>query len=108
MLGAEEGEVIKSLASHFRLGHVDTGVSMYMSGKGLPSGWAPGQFEVNGKKDESEQGATWFIDEFKPHPEMKAGRESASKGKEIKSMNFFKKFFELVGDSCGYILHCSL
>ncbi|EOR01782.1 Dolichyl-phosphate-mannose--protein mannosyltransferase 4 [Wallemia ichthyophaga EXF-994] len=96
VLGAQEGEVVKSLASHFKLVHVDTGVSMFMSGKGLPSGWAPGKFEVNGKKDESEQGATWYIDEFEAHPEMKAeSRQSGSTGKRVKSMSFFKKFFEL-------------
>lgn len=106
VLGAQEGEVVKSLASHFKLVHVDTGVSMFMSGKGLPSGWAPGKFEVNGKKDESEQGATWYIDEFEAHPEMKAeSRQSGSTGKRVKSMSFFKKFFELVGVS---YLHVAL
>ncbi|TIB73487.1 hypothetical protein E3Q18_03186 [Wallemia mellicola] len=95
VLGAEEGDEIRSLASHFKLVHVDTGVSMYMSGKALPSTWAPGQFEVNGKKDQSEQGASWFIDEFNPHPDMKVERKGVTDNKQVKTMNFFKKFFEL-------------
>ena len=95
VLGASDGEEMKSLASHFRLVHVDTSVSMYMSGKTLPS-WGFNRLEVNGKKDNTDQGATWYVDEILQHPDDKSDRTSKEESRQVKSMNFFKKFFELV------------
>ncbi|KAI0794053.1 O-mannosyltransferase [Fomes fomentarius] len=91
-----EGEAWKSKSGHFRLIHVPTKVAMWTHPKQLPD-WAYKQQEINGNKNVNDKTAIWFVDTIvadESGEDMK-GRTGDVAPKEPKSLNFFKKFFEL-------------
>ncbi|KAI0050961.1 glycosyltransferase family 39 protein [Auriscalpium vulgare] len=94
--GAHEGEALKTKSGHLRLVHAPTKVSLWTHREQLPD-WAFKQQEVNGEKNPSDKGATWYVDEIisAEDGEDFLNRTSASTNKDPKPMNFFKKFAEL-------------
>ncbi|KAI0731331.1 O-mannosyltransferase [Earliella scabrosa] len=91
-----EGEAWKSKSGHFRLIHVPTKVAMWTHPKQLPD-WAYKQQEINGNKNVNDKTAVWFVDTIVADEtgEDLKDRTGDMPAKEPKSMNFFKKFFEL-------------
>ncbi|KAH8833013.1 glycosyltransferase family 39 protein [Flagelloscypha sp. PMI_526] len=92
----ESSEGWKTKSGHFRLIHVPTRVSLWTRTQQLPE-WAFKQQDINGNKNPSEKSAIWFADEVieDADPRDILHRTGGGKGREPKSMNFFKKFAEL-------------
>lgn len=63
ILKAHPGQAWKTKASHFRLVHVPTKVSIWTHVKALPD-WAFKQQEINGNKNSEERTAVWVVDEI--------------------------------------------
>ncbi|EIM86638.1 glycosyltransferase family 39 protein [Stereum hirsutum FP-91666 SS1] len=93
---AHEGEAWKTKGGHFRLVHVPTKVALWTHREQLPD-WAFKQQEINGDKKPTEKTAIWYVDEIAEPAEGEEllDRTADIQVKEPKSMNFFKKFFEL-------------
>ncbi|KAG8928634.1 hypothetical protein FRC03_012092 [Tulasnella sp. 419] len=91
-----EGETWRSKSGHFRLVHVPTRVALWTHAKALPE-WAFKQQEINGNKNSQDRTATWYIDDIigDETGEDILNRTAKVEEKKAKSMNFFKKFFEL-------------
>ncbi|KAJ8472749.1 hypothetical protein ONZ51_g8305 [Trametes cubensis] len=91
-----EGEPWKSKSGHFRLIHVPTKVAMWTHPKQLPD-WAYKQQEINGNKNVNDKTAIWFVDNIVDDETGEDAKERTVDvpAKEPKSLNFFKKFFEL-------------
>lgn len=96
IIGGHNGQAWKSKASHFRLVHMPTKVSLWTHAKALPD-WAFKQQEVNGNKNSEERTATWFVDDIVIAAEDAdlLTREGGPEQKAVKKMNFFRKYAEL-------------
>jgi len=96
LINADDGESWKSKSGHFRLVHVPTKVALWTYTGALPD-WAFKQQEVNGNKNAQDRTATWFVEEIiadETGSDIR-NRTGVAEPKEVKSMNFFKKFAEL-------------
>lgn len=54
---------VRTMMSHFRLKHVDTPVSMWLSEHTLPE-WGFGQYEINGNKNSGASGTVWYFSDI--------------------------------------------
>ncbi|KAI9492559.1 glycosyltransferase family 39 protein [Zychaea mexicana] len=77
----------------FKLMHMDTKVAIWTRDKALPE-WGMLQQDVNGNKNTQERSNFWVATEIKG---LNATEINMNKKKDIKTMSFFKKFFELQG-----------
>ncbi|KAH8926494.1 glycosyltransferase family 39 protein [Atractiella rhizophila] len=96
IIGGHEGQQWKTRSGHFKLIHEQTKVAMWTHSDTLLPEWAFKQQEVNGNKNVKDKTNTWFVDEILMDPnETDYSRPEPKVQKNVKRMNFFKKFFEL-------------
>jgi dolichyl-phosphate-mannose-protein mannosyltransferase len=86
------GAVLESHMVPFRLIHVDTKVAVWTHNKKLPE-WGLKQLEVNGNKNALDNTNYWVAQDIKGKNATEIN--SVKKAKELGSMPFIKKFFEL-------------
>ncbi|KAF9578019.1 hypothetical protein BGW38_006427, partial [Lunasporangiospora selenospora] len=88
------GDKLRTMASNFKLVHVDTKVAVWTHSEVLPD-WGFGQQEVNGNKNLMQKSNLWLSDSIQGrNPE---DVDQAEKTRPIKSRAFMLKFFELQG-----------
>lgn len=88
----KSNQEFKSFSGRFKFVHFPSKVAMWTHSKPLPD-WAHKQQEVNGNKNLGQSSNIWFVDEI---PSITAGSSRLEKKKrEVKSMPFFQKWFEL-------------
>lgn len=92
----EEGDqdVFETHMTSFRLIHEDTKVAVWTHNKKLPE-WGLGQLEVNGNKNAIDKTNYWSAQEIRGKNATEINANKAEK--ELGSMPFIKKFFELQG-----------
>jgi dolichyl-phosphate-mannose-protein mannosyltransferase len=82
----------KSVAGHFKLIHNPSKVAMWTHGKPLPE-WGFKQQEINGNKQLAPSSNVWIAEDIPSVPADHPRRNKPKK--EVKSMPFLKKWFEL-------------
>lgn len=82
----------KSVAGHFKLIHNPSKVAMWTHGKPLPE-WGFKQQEINGNKQLAPSSNVWIAEDIPSVPADHPRRNKPKK--EVKSMPFIKKWFEL-------------
>ncbi|KAK0522054.1 Dolichyl-phosphate-mannose--protein mannosyltransferase 4 [Tilletia horrida] len=96
--GVGEGhpKAVASKADLFHVIHKSLRVSMFASEATLPE-WGYKQQEINGNKNALDKRALWTVDEIAVSPDDPDYEERVKPNppREVKSMNFFKKFVEL-------------
>lgn len=93
---AHDGEAWRSLSGHFKLSHMPTKVLLWTHAGVLPE-WGHGHNEVNGNKNTGDRTTMWFVNEIIADGTGNdfRNRTVQVEPKQIRSMNFFKKFFQL-------------
>ncbi|PHH80522.1 hypothetical protein CDD82_1690 [Ophiocordyceps australis] len=82
----------KTIASHFKLIHNPSKVSMWTHTKPLPD-WGHGQQEVNGNKNIAPSSNVWYVEEVPTLPADDKRREKEER--KVRSLPFLQKWFEL-------------
>lgn len=88
----KDGQVFKSMASHFKLIHYPSKVAMWTHTKPLPE-WAFKQQEINGNKNVNQASNIWYVEDI---PSL-AGDDprNIKEERKVKHMPFLRKYFEL-------------
>ncbi|KAG0210827.1 hypothetical protein BGX31_001807, partial [Mortierella sp. GBA43] len=87
------GEKLRTMASSFKLIHMDTKVAVWTHSQKLPD-WAFEQQEVNGNKNIVQKSNLWWSDTVEGKDAEEIEQEQA---KPVKKRAFFLKFLELQG-----------
>ncbi|KAL9938310.1 hypothetical protein V8E36_002933 [Tilletia maclaganii] len=89
-------KTIVSKADLLHIIHMPMRVSLYTYESKLPE-WGYGQQEINGNKNALDKKAMWWIDDIQISPDDPdyEERTAPSEPRQVKHMNFFKKFVEL-------------
>lgn len=90
----DDEDTLETHMVSFRLVHEDTKVAIWTHNKKLPE-WGLGQLEVNGNKNAVENTNYWTAQEIRGKNASEINSEKTEK--ELGSMPFIKKFFELQG-----------
>jgi dolichyl-phosphate-mannose-protein mannosyltransferase len=92
LVGGKAGQEFKTMSGQFKLIHFPTRVAMWTHTKPLPK-WAFEQQEINGNKALQQTSNIWFVEDITSLPADSPRMKQEPK--KVKSMNFFKKWFEL-------------
>ncbi|KAI9240795.1 MAG: putative PMT4-dolichyl-phosphate-mannose--protein O-mannosyltransferase [Podila humilis] len=87
------GEKLRTMASNFKLLHMDTKVVVWTHSQKLPE-WGFDQQEVNGNKNLIQKSNLWLSDSIEG---KNATEIEAEANRPVKKRNFFLKFLELQG-----------
>ncbi|KAF9403182.1 hypothetical protein BGX21_006548 [Mortierella sp. AD011] len=87
------GEKLRTMASTFKLIHMDTKVAVWTHPEKLPD-WGFEQQEVNGNKNILQKSVLWWSDNIEGKDPAEIEKEAS---KPVKKRNFFLKFAELQG-----------
>ncbi|KAG0329642.1 hypothetical protein BG000_012018, partial [Podila horticola] len=87
------GEKLRTMASNFKLLHMDTKVAVWTHSQKLPE-WGFEQQEINGNKNLVQKSNLWLSDSIEGKNVTEIEAEAA---RPVKKRNFFLKFLELQG-----------
>ena len=90
--GAKGNTVFNTMSGQFKLVHFPSKVAMWTHIKPLPE-WAFKQQEINGNKNLQQTSNIWYVEDI--HSLSAGDPRGEKKPKQVKSMSFLKKWFEL-------------
>ncbi|KAG6015350.1 hypothetical protein E4U41_004651, partial [Claviceps citrina] len=87
------GQVVKSVASYFKLIHYPTKVAMWTHNKKPLPEWGSRQQEINGNKNVGASSNIWLVEDIPSLPADDARRHKEQR--QVKTLPFLRKWFEL-------------